>query len=58
MKQVTIQIITTAFTNQTVGRVTSWLLRKHSGVEFGFIEDKSGGCYDRYLTGVNTAQIG
>ena len=47
MEQDTIQIATTALTNQTVGRVTSWLLRKRSGVEFGFIDDKPRGYYDR-----------
>ena len=58
MKQVTIQITTSALTNQTVGRVTSWWLRKRSGVEFGFIEDESRGYYDRNLTRMMPAEIG
>ena len=58
MKQDTIQITTTALTNQTVGTGTSWLLRKRSGVEFGFIDDKPRGYYERNLTGITPAQIG
>ena len=58
MKQDTIQITTTALTNQTVGRVNSSLLRKRSGVEFGFIDDKPRGYCERNLIGITLAQIG